>query len=620
MPTPTGGFANAMATAYHAGQMEQVIALAAQAPETGGADENTMLWLGLAQQATLRYGDAAATFRRLSQMRPEVSAYWNNLGLACRQSGDATASEQAFLTARSLAPDDAEVLYNLGLLYIQQRRWLLARLTLMDAVDLSPHFIEARLQAAHACYICGDNDSQEAMLAGAIDWPPQPAEQALILAAMLAVQGDPDAALRTLARAELPPEPEAGIMRLRLAAQRIALHERSNQVELARDELQQLPLSAIDMLPPEAPCARAEGWSAHAALAMRAADHAAAAALYRQVLAVAIDDQSRASAAFGLAAACNKQGHRDEAWQALLAAHAAQLDIARDVVPELLTADSQPLQMTGRTVSRSAYAGWKPLSSPDSRQSPVFVVGFPRSGTTLLEQMIDAHPDFQSMDERAFIHELTERMELVGQHYPADLANLTQTEADQLRAVYFRMVARVLPGLGRHRLVDKNPLNMLCLPMIMRLFPQARIVLCLRHPCDVLLSCYMQPFRSPAFMVLCSSLQRLARGYVQAFEQWYRHVEVFAPPVLEWRYESVVSRFDDHVARLGQFLDVGDASPMARFAEHAQGKRFISTPSYAQVTQGINHQAVNRWHAYREQFEPVLPILRPLIDRLGYTE
>ncbi len=94
---------------------------------------------------------------------------------------------------------------------------------------------------------------------------------------------------------------------------------------------------------------------------------------------------------------------------------------------------------------------------------------------------------------------------------------------------------------------------------------------------------------------------------------------MFAPQVLEWRYESVVSRFDASVARLGEFLEIGDASPMARFAEHARGKRFISTPSYAQVTQGINRKAVGRWHAYREQFEPVLPILRPVMERLGYT-
>ena len=615
MPARTHSLAEAMSSAYDAGDMERVIALGEGAAE---ADEPALLWLGLARYACARYRQAASAFVSLTRMRPQVSAYWNNLGLACRQDGDMAGAEHAFLTALSLAPDDAELHYNLGLLHLQQRHWVLARQALMDAVRLSPHFIEARMQAAHACYVGGDNDGQQAMLAGAAGWPAQSGEQALTLAAMLSAQGELEIALGTLARAQLPDGSAAGIMRLRIAAQRSALYERSNQLDRARQELQQLPLEVLDQLPPDDD-ARADGWSAHAALAMRDADYAAAAVLYRRMLALALDDQHRASAAFGLAAASSRMSRHDEVWPALQTAHAAQLNIAQGIVPELMQPDSEPLQMANHLVDHTAYQDWKPLPALADRHQPVFVVGFPRSGTTLLEQMLDAHPDFRSMDERAFIHDLIEGMEITGQHYPDDLANLTASEADQLRAVYFRRVAQIVPDLGQRRLVDKNPLNMLCLPMIMRLFPQARIILCLRHPCDVLLSCYMQPFRSPAFMVLCSSLQRLARGYVHAFEHWYRHVEVFAPRVLEWRYESVVSQFDDHVARLGQFLEVADASPMAHFAEHARSKRFISTPSYAQVTQGINPKAVNRWHAYREQFEPVLPLLRPLIERLGYT-
>jgi tetratricopeptide (TPR) repeat protein len=550
-------------------------------------------------------------------MRPDVSAYWNNLAVVCRQAGELDAAEQALLTATSLAPDDAEVHYNLGLLYTQQRRWLLARQSLLDAVRLAPQLIEARLQAAYACHVCGDTAGQEAMLEDAIHWPAQAAEQALVLAPMLSVQGNLAAALHTLAQARLPDEPAAAAMRLHIAAQRVLLHERNNQLDAAQRELQQIPLDALDTLPPEAQQARAAGWRAHAALAMRLGAHADAEALYRRVLACRVDEESLGGAAFGLASALDRQGRYAEAWQALTQAHATQLEIAREVVPELLAADSQPLRVAGSGEPASC-AHWKRLSSPGSRQSPVFVVGFPRSGTTLLEQMLDAHPDFRSMDERAYIHELIEGMELVGQRYPADLANLTQQDADQLRSVYRRMVGRVLPDLGGRRLVDKNPLNMLCLPMIMRLFPRARIILCLRHPCDVLLSCSMQPFRSPAFMVLCSSLQRLAQGYARAFEQWYGDVEAFAPQVLEWRYESVVSQFDDQVARLGQFLETADASPMTRFAEHARRKRFISTPSYAQVTEGVHRKAVGRWQNYREQFEPVLPVLQPWIDRLGY--
>lgn len=610
--------ARAMAGAWNAGEPERVLALAAQASPSLHQDEGVLVMLGLAQQATGRLQQATATFGTLAQLRPKVSSHWNNLAVVRREAGDPAGAEQALLRALALAPDDPEVHYNLGLLHCQQRQWLQARQHLLDAVQLAPRFIEARLQAAHACHVCGDNNEQAAMLRGAADWPAQPAEQALLLSAMLSAQGEPDAALDVLTRATLPAGPAAAGMRLRIATQRVLLRERNNEIEAARDELQGMPSAAIEALPAQAAQARADGWRAHAVMAMRAGAHADAAAFYQRALDATGDDEGRASAAFGLGAALDRLGRHADAWQALCHAHGAQLEIARHVVPELLMADSRPLQLVDGRVEYDERANWTLLAAPTERQSPVFVVGFPRSGTTLLEQMLDAHPDFQSMDERAFVHELIEGMELAGQRYPAGLARLTQHEADQLRSAYWRRVGEVVPDLGGRRLVDKNPLNMLCLPMIMRLFPHARIIMCVRHPCDVLLSCYMQPFRSPAFMVLCSSLSRLAQGYVHAFEQWQQDVGMFAPNLLEWRYESVVDGFDEQVARLGDFLQTADASAMTHFAEHARSKRFISTPSYAQVTERVHRKAVDRWRSYREQITPVLPVLQPWLERLGY--
>src|SRR5690349_8228501 len=257
MRHPVHDLAHAMTGAYNAGDMERVIALATQAGEE--ADEGVRLLLGAAQQATGRHDQAAATFRRLAQQRPDISAYWNNLGGACRLSGDTAGAEQALLRARSLAPRDPEVLYNLGLLYIQQRRWPSARESLLDAVEESPDFVEARLQAAYACFVCGDSTQQEAMLAGAGDWPAQPAEQALLLAAMLSAQGGLDAALQTLARAQLPAGPAGDALRLRITAQRVLLYERNNRLDQARRELERLPLAALDVLPDEASQARADG-------------------------------------------------------------------------------------------------------------------------------------------------------------------------------------------------------------------------------------------------------------------------------------------------------------------------------------------------------------------------
>ncbi|HVX04301.1 MAG TPA: sulfotransferase, partial [Rhodanobacteraceae bacterium] len=611
-----------MAAAWNAGEADRVIALARAAHTDAAESEPALALLGMALQATGRYVEAEEIFARLSRMRPDVSAYWNNLGVACRNAGDFVRSEQALRKAKSLAPGDADVHYNLGLLFIQQQRWALARDVLLDAVRLAPRFVEARLEAAHACHVCGDIESEETLLQGADDWPPQPAEQALVLASILSVLGRLEGALKVLAQARLPEGPAADPMRLRLTAQRVALHERNNQLEQARRELQQLPLNALDApdaLDARAVDARIDGWRAHAVMAMREHRYKDAAVLYQRVLDLAKDPEVVSGAAFGLASAYDRLARYGDAWEALDIAHARQLEIARQAAPKLAALDGQPLPMAARSVDANTYAKWKPLAGPPMLQSPVFVMGFPRSGTTLLEQMLDAHPDFRSMDERGYVYQLIERMEHVGQRYPADLAGLTQTDADQLRAVYWRLVENTLPDLGKHRLVDKNPLNMLCLPMILRLFPDARIILCIRHPCDVLLSCSMQTFRSPAFRAMCSSLPRLARGYTEAFEQCCRHVEVFEPNILEWRYEAVVGDFDSAVARLGRFLEVADASPFAGFAAHARDKQFIATPSYAQVTQPVNAAAVGRWTHYRDWFEPVLPVLRPWIERFGYA-
>jgi len=607
-----------MLAAYQSGDLATVLALGEPLAAQGDIDSTALLLLGAAQQSSQRLGEAMTTFRRLVLRNPTVAEYWNNLAVVARQLGEMTAAEDALRRAVALAPQEAQIHYNLGLLYAQQQRWLQAREALLDAVTLVPAFIDARLQAAHACHACGDHRGEQEMLADAAHWPPQPAEQALLLATMLSAQGDQAAAFQAIDRAILPEGEDARIMQWRIAALRASMHERGNQIDLAEAELEQVPLHQVEATLPESSTLATVAWQAHAAVAAQRGELDRSAGLYERLLALSDRPDTRAAAAFGLAGIRSKQGRHEDAWHAAGVAHAAQWEIASAIVPELTVEGSQPLSMASDRVSHAQHDQWSTLAAPRSNDSPVFVVGFPRSGTTLLEQMLDAHPDFRSMDERDFVYELIHRMQLAGQSYPHDLTQLTQQEADQLRAIYLDMSAKVLPDLNGRRLIDKNPLNMLCLPMITRLFPEARIIMCLRHPCDVLLSCYMLPFRAPPFMVLCSSLKRLAEGYVQAFEQWYRHVEVFAPRVLEWRYESVVTRFDEHVTRLGQFLDIEDASPMARFAEHARAKGYISTPSYAQVTQGIHRKAVNRWHAYREHFEPVLPILRPMLERLGY--
>jgi hypothetical protein len=197
------------------------------------------------------------------------------------------------------------------------------------------------------------------------------------------------------------------------------------------------------------------------------------------------------------------------------------------------------------------------------------------------------------------------------------MASLTPTELDEARAHYWSLVAqrvRLQPG---EQLIDKNPLNILRLPAIARLFPHARIVLAIRHPCDVLLSCYMQHFRAE-FAWHCRDLPTLALAYRRTIDYWYAQAALLAPAVLEIRYETFVREFEPEVRRLAGFLELPWSDALLEPGAHAQRKGFISTPSYAQVLAPVHDRSIERWRRYAGHFAPVLEELAPAIERWGY--
>jgi hypothetical protein len=222
------------------------------------------------------------------------------------------------------------------------------------------------------------------------------------------------------------------------------------------------------------------------------------------------------------------------------------------------------------------------------------------------------------MDENPFFERLAGTLRAHDRRILDDLSVLRQYDCDELRKRYLLMVNERMPRRWDARIVDKNPLNMLWLPFIYRLFPAARFIFCVRHPCDTLLSCYMQNFRSVVLAAACENLPRLARAYVQAMDVWLQHANVFKPRVLVSRYEDLVADPPAQAARIAQFLELDDAAPMLAFDQHAREKGYIATPSYSQVIEPINTRGLDRWQRYREWFEPVLPTLAPMIEHWGY--
>jgi Flp pilus assembly protein TadD len=581
-------------------------------------DEDALLVLGICLQEQGRSAEAVEPYRQLTRMRPQSAIYWNNLGTVLRSAGEPRSAEDAYRRALELDPHDYVAAMNLGLLYLERGLYPQARDRFLQAHEMDPASPEARIYAAQMCFALDSRDRAELLLEPWPSWTDLPDDLALELAILMTHFGDAEEGTRIFERL-LRENPH----NLRVIAHLSTMFERVNRLDEARAMLARLPASSVM----QDPALSQEILVARTTLAMREKDPAQARAIIEEMIA----EQQRIRARpgegniwrqdnlyFPLAKVCDRQGDADATMRALARAHELQIELVRGSLPELLEPDAQPLHTATKWVSAEAHAAWPELYAPAMQDSPIFIVGFPRSGTTMLEQMLDAHPGLQAMDERAFLHMLVERMSSYGCSYPYDLGKLSAIQCDELRNLYWSLTARVAPRKEGQRLVDKNPLNMLRLPLINRLFPNAPVILALRHPCDVILSNYMQHFNSNTFAVLCSSLERLAQGYVTAMEFWTHHAQLLKPRLIHSRYEDLLDDFAGNVQRIGDFLHLDDAAPLMRFDQHAREKGFISTPSYNQVIEPPNKKAVDRWRRYHRYFEPVLPTLQPMLQRFGY--
>jgi hypothetical protein len=261
---------------------------------------------------------------------------------------------------------------------------------------------------------------------------------------------------------------------------------------------------------------------------------------------------------------------------------------------------------------------WQDANAPGVEDSPIFIVAFPRSGTTLLEQILDAHPSLRSMDETPFLQRALEGVIDRGIRYPSELGRLSAAQLQEIRDRYWSQVRSRVELHSGQRLVDKNPLNMMRLPLIRRLFPHARTVLAVRHPCDTVLSCFQQQFRAPDLAFICRDLPTLATNHKTAFDFWYAQLPLLGAATLELQYELLVADFAAEVRKLAEFLLLPWDEALLTPGEHARAKGYISTPSYSQVVQPINRKSVGRWKCYEKHFKDAGPILMPYVKRWGY--
>ena len=513
--------------------------------------------------------------------------------------GDTTAAEQR--CQRLLSSDRSpEVLHLLGLCQLRSGRAPAAIQSLREAIGLVPDNAQLPHDLGRAYSAQGDWRAAAEAYIRAIELRPDHAASYLYLGPVYEQVGDTATAERAYRRAlELDP-------RLATAAASLgALYEKQNRLE----EAQQFTADALSLDPQDTVANLTQ-----AQLHIRAGRPAEAAERLKTLLQQPLSHWNRAIAAGRLGTAYDMLDDTEQAFAAFI--------VGKDA---LRNADVTTLE-TGiysrETATRIARHADKLLAgigpTPGSAPAPVFLVGFPRSGTTLLDQILSSHPGLVVLEEKETLLEPLRAWS----GSDASLAKLEATPPaafeDERQAYWKRAEKHLGEPLGDRTLVDKLPLYSQNLPLIRRFFPGARFLIAVRDPRDVVLSCFMHSFGLNEAMRHFLTLEGTADYYCAVMDVVVKSLPHLGADAYRLRYEDLVEDLEKESRRLCEFLGLTWDEGMLHSHDKAKTRR-INTPSYHQVIQPVYRTARERWRRYATPLAPVLTRLQPYVEFFGYA-
>lgn len=527
---------------------------------------------GYALKALGRLDGAAQAYSRALELAPMDSAAWNDLGNVQVRLGRYREAETSFKRSIELAPDDPKPFVNLASLLSRLNRSNEAVVPSRKAVELAP-----KLAAAH-------NALGNAMRG----------------------VGKLDAAIDSFERAR-EIEPDAIDPLTNLAA---VMEETSRTAEagvLCETVLDRHPgHAAAGMI--LARCLRRQG------------DPEAALERLERIDEAQVPIDLRRDIAHERSLLYDRAGDSTRAFDAMVLSNALSMQAmgVDETLGDPFLERVEALQSWVRANAGGAVAEIPTVH--DGLEDPVFLIGFPRSGTTLLGQVLDSHSGLIMAEEQTFLDAVIAELENREIPYPDGIGNIDAETFTALRALYAKRFDAAFDRRAGERMVDKFPLHLIHVGLIRKLFPQAKLLLALRHPCDVVLSCFMQSFSPNPAMANFFSVERAARTYDAVMSLWRAYEEILQPDAHIVRYESVVTDFDVEISAMLAYLGLEWEDGLRNFTERARERGKIHTPSYSQVTEKLYTRARYRWQRYEEQLAPVLPVLVPWIERFGYAD
>lgn len=508
---------------------------------------------------------------------PAELALWHARAEAAHACGEWEAAEQAWRVVTAARGADWTVWASFGESLEQLEKWEAAIAALRRALELKPDDAKLRLGLSRAL--------------GQIGRTEESLEQLEAAARLVSGLGSADALLELVSRPDR--SLDEGMLR-----ELALMLERTNRVALLRDLLDAahqrgIALERLGLA--SAAFALRENKPAEARRILEANEDSTDPVGWHRLMSRTADALGNPAMAFAAAFEMNRSVRDDGSWRKRGRDYRAQL----------------------RAWS-AAMRSW-PFELPTVKErpgrAPAFLVGFPRSGTTLADTFLMGHPDVAVLEER---HLLGAAEIAFG-----DMRRLPDASPEQLLAARMAYLAE----LGRHvdssfsgLVIDKQPLNMTGVPFIAAVFPDAKLIFAQRHPCDVVLSSFMQSFALNPAMASFLDVGDAADLYDAAMELFSLGRRRATIPVHDLVYEQLVDRPEATLRSLLEFLGLEWRPEILDHRRTAVARGAVITASYDQVVRPLSKTASGRWRRYEEQLEPVLPVLLPWAERLGYAD
>ncbi|MEQ8805044.1 MAG: tetratricopeptide repeat protein [Rhodospirillales bacterium] len=588
-------------------------------PESAAAHD----LLGCALRQAGRVNAAIRHFRKALDIAPDTANIHYNLGNAYRDDRQIPLAAEHYRRAAGLDPDNLNALFNLGQCYFNLEHLSQAAEVLQRVIDRAPDDLEAHVLLARTHYRGKRYAETRKALEGALSLTRDDPEVLGFYAEVAAQMGDFQTAIEyhDLLLMKRPGEPQV------LCAKAAALHALGDtggaldHYRKAAEADPDSPVIRADLgclleqlnRPDDAWAEIAPALDRHpgdpalnlvaSRLERRAGDSDAALARLKALAPAMLE----ASPMLGdihfelgmLYERLNRPGDavaNFEAGNAFLARDAQAVAVFRARSEEYL---NRLMHAYDGPAARPST-----LPAPGDRGSPVFLVGFPQSGEVLLNQALNDHPGVQALTEQAPLSVVRDHLLTRGDDFPANLFDLPETDIAALRALYFQTVDRTVTPPPGTLLIDTLPLNILDAGLIHRLFPDARFILALRHPCDVCLDCFTQPSALNDGTVHFTRLDDAVGFYEQVMALWQIQRDALDLNVHEVRHEDLVSGKAETTRKLLEFLDISRVDPVQ------------AAPA---AEDGIAGSA-GRWRTFEIHMTPYLQRLRPFIKAFGYAD